>query len=204
MNAKRTSFFAASQGNLCLAFANTLYWRGSSSPTETLQRLEDLLRWATGAGNVAPELVRACRAAWQPNQAGTRLTEAIVLREAIYRLFTATAANSRLPEPDLAALNEALRAGPPRSHLSVAETQCRWQIDAPKVTLATLLAPVVWSAGDLLAGPYLARVRACANERCHQLFLDDSKSGNRRWCTMNSCGNRAKAHRHYLKHRKAN
>ena len=203
MNGKRTSFFAASPGNLCLAFANTSYWRGSSSPTETLQRLEDLLRWATEAGFVAPELVRACRAAWQPNQAGTRLAEAIVLREAIYRLFAATAANSRLPETDLAALNEALRAGPSRSHLSVGESQCRWQIDAPKVTLATLLAPIVWSAGDLLVAPCLARVRACANERCHQLFLDDSKSGNRRWCTMSSCGNRAKAHRHYLKHRKA-
>ena len=203
MNAKRTSFFAASQESLCLAFANTLYWRGGSSPTETLQRLEDLLRWATEAGSVAPELVRACRAAWQPNQADTRFAEAIVLREVIYRLFAATAANSRLPKPDLAALNEALRAGPPRSHLSVAETQCRWRIDASKVTLAILLAPVVWSAGDLLVGPCLARVRACANERCHQLFLDDSKSGNRRWCTMSSCGNRAKAHRHYLKHRKA-
>ena len=31
------------------------------------------------------------------------------------------------------------------------------------------------------------------------LFLDDSKSANRRWCSMSSCGNRAKAHRHYMK-----
>jgi predicted RNA-binding Zn ribbon-like protein len=162
LNSKRTSFFAASPGNLCLAFANTSYWRGTSSPTETLQRLEDLLRWATEAGFVTPELVRACRAAWQPNEADRRLAEAIVLREAIYRLFAATAANSRLPETDLAALNEALRAGPSRSHLSVGESQCRWRIDAPKVTLATLLAPIVWSAGDLLAAPCLARVRVCA------------------------------------------
>jgi predicted RNA-binding Zn ribbon-like protein len=31
------------------------------------------------------------------------------------------------------------------------------------------------------------------------VFLDVSKAGARRWCTMNSCGNRAKAHRHYHK-----
>ena len=31
------------------------------------------------------------------------------------------------------------------------------------------------------------------------LFIDDSKSANRRWCTMTACGNRAKAQRHYLK-----
>jgi predicted RNA-binding Zn ribbon-like protein len=45
----------------------------------------------------------------------------------------------------------------------------------------------------------LARVRHCANERCLWLFLDDSKSGTRRWCSMSACGNRAKAHRHYAR-----
>ena len=62
-----------------------------------------------------------------------------------------------------------------------------------------LLAPVLWSAGDLLAGPRLGRVRRCANPQCLWLFLDDSKTGNRRWCSMATCGNRAKAHRHYLR-----
>ena len=60
-----------------------------------------------------------------------------------------------------------------------------------------LLAPVLWSAADLLVGRQLARVRQCANPACGWLFLDDSKSGNRRWCSMSACGNRAKAHRHY-------
>jgi len=55
------------------------------------------------------------------------------------------------------------------------------------------------SAGDLLLGPKLARVRQCANPACRFLFLDDSKAGNRRWCSMAACGNRAKAHRHYLR-----
>ena len=153
LNSTRTSFFATSQSDLCLAFANTSYWRGSISPTETLQRPEDLLSWATEAGGVGPELVKACRAAWEPNQAGTWLAEAIVLREAIYNLFAAIALNLRLPEADLAALNEALRVGPARSHLSVSETHhCKWQVDSPKPTLAALLAPVLWSAGDLLTG----------------------------------------------------
>ena len=67
----------------------------------------------------------------------------------------------------------------------------------------SLLAPVLWSAGDLLTGARRARVRQCANPRCLWLFLDDSKSGNRRWCSMASCGNRAKAHRHYARLRQA-
>jgi len=51
----------------------------------------------------------------------------------------------------------------------------------------------------MLAGGQLARVRQCSNPQCGWLFLDNSKSGNRRWCSMSACGNRAKAHRHYLR-----
>jgi predicted RNA-binding Zn ribbon-like protein len=56
---------------------------------------------------------------------------------------------------------------------------------------------VLWSVADLLASDKLASVKRCANEECRYLFLDDSKSGSRRWCSMASCGNRAKARRHY-------
>ena len=61
------------------------------------------------------------------------------------------------------------------------------------------LAPVLWSAGDLLTGGRLDRVRRCANPDCGWLFVDDSRAGKRRWCSMSSCGNRAKARRHYHK-----
>jgi predicted RNA-binding Zn ribbon-like protein len=60
---------------------------------------------------------------------------------------------------------------------------------------------VLWSAADLLVEPRLARVRQCGNPKCVWLFLDTSRAGNRRWCAMSMCGNRAKAHRHYLRHR---
>jgi len=78
-----------------------------------------------------------------------------------------------------------------------------WQV-APAGPLApALLAPVLWSAGDLLAGAVHRHVRRCANERCLWLFLDQSKGGTRRWCDMASCGNRAKARRHYLRTKRA-
>jgi predicted RNA-binding Zn ribbon-like protein len=60
------------------------------------------------------------------------------------------------------------------------------------------LAPVIWSAADLLTRAD-HRVRRCANEACLWLFIDESKAGTRRWCDMSSCGNRAKSRRHYLK-----
>ena len=51
----------------------------------------------------------------------------------------------------------------------------------------------------LFESPEVARIRHCANAKCLWLFLDDSKNGSRRWCSMQLCGNRAKAHRHYLR-----
>jgi len=76
-----------------------------------------------------------------------------------------------------------------------------WEVDVKSGTALALLAPVLWTAGDLLAGPRLERVRRCANPECGWLFLDDSRAGKRRWCSMSSCGNRAKARRHYHKSR---
>ena len=75
-----------------------------------------------------------------------------------------------------------------------------WRIETAGPTIATLLAPVLWSAGALLTGPQLAQIRECANDECLWLFVDDSRNRTRRWCSMQSCGNRAKARRHYLRH----
>ncbi|TQL18146.1 CGNR zinc finger domain-containing protein [Streptomyces sp. SLBN-134] len=45
------------------------------------------------------------------------------------------------------------------------------------------------------------RIRACGNSQCVLHFYDVSKNGTRRWCSMSGCGNRAKAQRHYARHR---
>jgi len=67
--------------------------------------------------------------------------------------------------------------------------------------LAAPLWPVAWSAADLLTSGRVARVRACADRRCGWMFLDASRSRRRRWCSMEACGNRAKARRHYRRQR---
>lgn len=42
------------------------------------------------------------------------------------------------------------------------------------------------------------RIRPCANPDCVLWFLDVSRPGKRRWCSMAGCGNREKARRHYV------
>jgi predicted RNA-binding Zn ribbon-like protein len=47
------------------------------------------------------------------------------------------------------------------------------------------------------------RIRRCAHVDCVLWFLDTSRNGTRRWCSMAACGNRAKAQRHYSRTRHA-
>jgi predicted RNA-binding Zn ribbon-like protein len=59
--------------------------------------------------------------------------------------------------------------------------------------------PAVFAAYNLVdlldASP--ERIRTCEHPNCILWFLDTSRNGTRRWCSMARCGNRAKAQRHY-------
>lgn len=64
-----------------------------------------------------------------------------------------------------------------------------------------------WLAADDLLDIITAspdRIRQCAHPRCVLWFLDTSRNGSRRWCSMAGCGNRAKALQHYRRHRHPN
>ncbi len=174
--------------DLCLDFANTRYWRGQAAPTETLNTVEDLAAWASA------------NAAKAHRPFGRREFErALELREAIYRVFDATARGKAPSSSDLETLNVELTAAPARAAVRRERSGFAWDVDLRGSSALGQLAPVLWSAGDLLTGNRLGRVKRCANPECGWLFLDDSRAGKRRWCSMASCGNRAKARRHYHK-----
>jgi predicted RNA-binding Zn ribbon-like protein len=177
--------------DLCLEFVNTRYWRGQDVPTETLNAPDDLAAWI--AANGGPKLTKA--------PTTREFERAIGLRETIHRLFDAEAQDKAPAARDLEALNEALEKAPARTTLKRERGGYGWDVDIRSGTALALLAPVLWTAGDLLTGTRLDRVRRCANPECLFLFLDDSRAGRRRWCSMSSCGNRAKAKRHYHKSR---
>ena len=199
-----TVLIPAPREALCLDYADTRYWRGSEPATETLRNPDDVLAWCAGSGAFDVRQLDAFAAQWRehPRRAATAFADALALREAIYRIFRAGAAEKAPAEADLDLLNETLGRAPTRHRLHRGRDGFAWQVERLKLEVAHLLAPVLWSAGDLLVGPKLAKVRACANEKCQWLFLDDSKSGTRRWCSMSMCGNRAKAHRHYARQKK--
>lgn len=128
--------------------------------------------------------------------------EMLAARELIYRLFSTLAADGTPAEADLRALSQALTQIPARTAVAQVPSGYAWSVPPAEPAASALLIPILWSAGDLLVSRRLDRVRQCANAQCLWLFLDDSKSGNRRWCSMSACGNRAKAHRHYIRRKR--
>lgn len=187
---------------LCLDFANTLYGRGGI-PIESLHGFNDLVVWC-GARGFLPQSEAARLADWARGdfeRAASVFGEAIALREAIYRIFGNLASGGDAAAADLSLLNRTLVDAPARGVIARSAAGFGWRIESDRTTVAGLLAPVAWSAGCLLTGRYLERVRLCANQKCLWLFVDDSLGGARRWCSMRACGNRAKTQRHYLRRR---
>ncbi len=185
--------------DLSLGLANTVAWRGSA-PAESLHSCHDVLAWLASAKALPARGVTELRK-WfdaHPTDAAIVFSEAIEIRETLYRLLHSAAAKLAPASEDLRRLNGALSQAAPRANLARADQSFGWRVEV-KPTAAGILAPVLWSAADILVGPDCARVRECANDKCLWLFFDDSKNGTRRWCSMQACGNRAKAHRHYLR-----
>ena len=184
---------------LCLNYANTLMWRGSETPEESLHELADLLGWIERSAGLSARASREIKnlAHRHPRTAARVFAEAVAIREVIFRVFSAIALGQGIGDPDFAALKGALVKAPKRIRLERAGDSYAWRIEPLRLSAPEILAPVLWSAGDLVLNAGHRRIRQCANERCLWLFVDESKNASRRWCAMASCGNRAKARRHY-------
>jgi predicted RNA-binding Zn ribbon-like protein len=199
--------FELTGGRACLDFVNTVSGDRGGHPRERLGGYADLLAWARqscvlDAAHARRLLAEARR---RPADADAILRDAIALREALYRVFTAVAERRDPPEEDLATTSASVARALAHRRLARGEDgfAFAWEdapgaLDAPLWRLAS-------SAADLLTSRQeLARVRVCGLHETHEcswVFLDTTKGRTRRWCSMKDCGNRAKARRHYARAR---
>jgi predicted RNA-binding Zn ribbon-like protein len=187
---------------LCLAFVNTLPDRPRCQE-ETLSSYADLLEWARTRDVVNAEVATDLEqtAAADPDAAAAALERARALREVLFRLLTGAAVAARPAVEDLEALNRALADAMPKARVAVQEGRFHWAWCCAEQDLDRPVWPVVRSAAELLASDEIGKVRQCAADGCSWLFVDRSRGGRRRWCSMATCGNRAKARRHYRRTR---
>lgn len=192
-------------GQACLDFTNTVGGRRPGYEREYLNSYADLVAWSQHASLVtateAQQLI--AEATRQPAKATRVIEQAILLREAIYRIFSAVAAGGSPEAADLTILNKVLAEALAHLQITPAGDGFSWTWRGKAEALDSMLWPIARSAGELLTSADLPRVNMCAGDNCGWLFLDTSRNRSRRWCDMRDCGNRAKARRHYRRSRTA-
>jgi len=186
-------------GSLALDFVNTLDWRLRARPVELLAGFPDLLRWGRSAGALGRAEAARLRV-WgesHPRAAARALAEAIELREAIAAVFQGTLGGGTPPPGPLARLAAACRTAWRARTLRAGRGPATWAwregvLEPHRAAWAAAL-----DAARLLTSAECRRVRQCGDAECGWLFLDTSRNRSRRWCSMQSCGNRNKVRRFY-------
>ena len=188
---------AAPSPPLALDLLNT---RGplEGSPGDRLRTPELLLQWLSARG-MGGERLDALRKS--PAEASQLLREAQRLRDAVGRALEGLR-ERRAASPDAVhGIDRVLSECSVSSRLRGEGSRLRLEEEATALSLAGLLRPIALSAAELLTASDPKRVRRCAAADCNAWFVDGSKGGRRRWCSMATCGNRAKAARHRRRQR---
>lgn len=168
-------------GRTCLDFVNTANWSATGALIEDKFETDaDVAAWCrdTGLGG-----------------AGGSLEAVRQFRGALRGVLVARMQDQDPDAADVARLNGALAALPAQ-----VIPPNRPGLD-PALTLEQAVS--ISAAALLGRASEIERVKICPGNDCAWMFLDESKNRRRTWCSMETCGNRAKAKRHYRRRSKS-
>jgi predicted RNA-binding Zn ribbon-like protein len=194
-------------GAPALDFVNTTSWASDGSINAAKERFNDfsdLIRWAEKRRLLKSSEARAMRrlAKDDPRRAEQELVAAKHLRQTLRDLFHVIAAGEHPDTSLLNAFNRAVCTG--MSSVDLAPTSdgpFAWRFGDCRDDLGTIYGLVAWDAAQIVTSERVRDVRRCG--ACTWVFLDESRRHNRRWCSMDPCGSREKAKRHYRKKKKS-
>jgi predicted RNA-binding Zn ribbon-like protein len=178
-------------GDVALDFANTVYRRTPELGADLLDSVDALTAWLGRADLLARDGVDdASDNAFDDAEAALR--EARALRGLFWAIFDAQTHGRELPGDALAGLLDAARRGID-SDISLGADG-----SATPLTARGAFTVLALHGLKLALSPPPRPVRAC--DRCGWFFLDTSRGRRRRWCSMKTCGNQAKAARYRSTH----
>lgn len=174
---------------LALDFVNTRPVQ-NGEPLELVPDFSALLRWFQAAGLVSSREATHIEREWgQSREARQTMEEALALREALRKEILSWEGGGSIHHSTVAELNRLMAEYPMRTRLKGngdERLQLYFTVQKPE----DLFAPLAQSAAMLFTSVDRTRVRKCGH--CVLHFLDTSKKGTRRWCSMQLCGNRLK------------
>ncbi|GAA0238804.1 CGNR zinc finger domain-containing protein [Actinomadura nitritigenes] len=122
------------------------------------------------------------------------------LRESIHLAATAAAIQEALPASAVHVINDCSVQGRAAAILTP-EGKRRWRLSSAS-RVEDALGVIAADAIDIIAGERDGKLALCASPTCRAAFFDTSQSRTRKWCDMNTCGNRQKKARFNAKQRK--
>ena len=169
---------------LATSFTGTLSER-PGEPVERIPTPQRLLDWLAVYGLA----VKSC--------SRTELERARELREAIHAAATAAATQELLPEVAVRIINDHSVRG--RAAAVLTESgELEWRLASSSIEDA--LSVIAADAISIIAGERDGRLALCGSPTCRAAFFDTSRSRSRRWCDMNTCGNKEKKARFKAAH----
>ena len=182
-------------GRLSLDFVN-------ATPPATAFSWERLLEFLEATSIISSE--RAVQLTNLPDsdpQAATSLLlKSQRLASTLRRVFSAMLRKQKIAPDWVEPVNEILRVTEGHDELIGHDGQWGIEFVARESGLDWLLAAVARSAAEVIVEGDRARLRVCANPTCGLFFYDDSRTRERRWCSMSRCGNRSKVAAFARKH----
>ena len=165
-------------GSVAIDFA---YAGGFKGGPEALTTPDELSAWLSTR---FPELEGAAT--------DGELSDARSLQQSLARLITAAGSGETGAAEDIDVVN--LFAATPDIPPSLAGGTR--QAGRSRARVGQCLSAITRDAIEIFADHNAERVRECAADDCSLIFYDESRSNNRRWCSMQRCGNRAKVRAH--------
>jgi predicted RNA-binding Zn ribbon-like protein len=172
---------------LATSFTGTLTER-HGDPVERIPTPQRLVDWLTVNGLA----VESCTP--------TQLELARELREAIHAAATSAAIEDNLPASAVQVINDCSTEGRAAAILTPESTR-RWQLSSASC-VEDALSVIAADAISIIAGERDGKLALCASLTCRAAFFDTSQSRSRKWCDMNTCGNRHKKARFNASQRK--
>ncbi|HXN34329.1 MAG TPA: ABATE domain-containing protein [Polyangiaceae bacterium] len=166
------------RGSLALDFVGTLGRRGADQPEERIPDPGALRHWLVEARLAAPG--RVTRSDYDA---------AVELRESIYRMGRRALAGARQSAADVRQLNAFARWSRLGTRRLVrAGRESAWDTaQGSRFSLGCIAVDAIRVVTE-----ERSRLTACSLDDCRALLLSHSRSDARRWCAMETCGNRAK------------
>ncbi|MES1937812.1 CGNR zinc finger domain-containing protein [Salinisphaera hydrothermalis] len=183
-----------------LDFVNTVDDPGTSSERDYLTDYEQVVQMCCRTGLITDDLyARLAEAAMEdgPRASGV-FDEVVILRDQLRSIFLSILGRPVSQDTGIVQLDRLAHEAHQHRVLDISIGQrsacLRWQATDNFVRVP--LWAIAINAVDLLCNEdRMQRLKVCANDPCQWLFLDYSRNGKRRWCSMAECGQEAKIKR---------